>query len=140
MLGLVLALTACLAVLKDTVCASDRWQKLCFRSVDSLTLLRAVSNDKGLAARCWVLDAMWLLRLVLVLQLRQRRGLLRLVEVRVRRILIWIVLLFRSQRLLYERGVPLLRYDVDLIILATHGGLLTRLRALLEMKQRRGLL
>lgn len=136
LLGLILALSAGLAILKNAVCASDGWQKLCFRSVHSLSLLRAVRDHEGLARRGLLLDAVRQLGLLLVLQLRQGGRLLGLVEVRVRRILI-LLLVFGRHRLLDEGRVPLLRYDAQLVVLAAHGGLLALLLAPLEMEQGR---
>jgi len=133
-LGLILALSARLTVLENTVGASDGRQKLCFRSEQPLSLLRAVRNHESLA-RCRLilhLHAVGHFHFLLVLQLGERRRLLVLVEVRIRRILICLLLF--GNNWFYEGGVPLLRYDTHLVVLTTDRGLLT-LRAFLEMEK-----
>lgn len=76
--------------------------------------------------------------LLLALQLRERTRLFLLVEVGGRRILM--IFVFRKYRLLYERGVTLLRRYLDAqlhVVIAMHRCLLALLRALLEVEQRR---
>ena len=89
-----------------------------------------------------LLDAVRQLGLLLVLQLRQRGRLLRLMEVWIRRILALLLLLvFDSDGLLHEGGVPLLRYSHSYLLVvavAADRGLRTLLcTLLLEMQQRR---
>jgi len=74
LLGLILALSAGLAVLKNTVCASDGRQKLCFRSEQPLSPLRAVRDHESLARRCLILHlhAVGHLNFLFVFQLGER--------------------------------------------------------------------
>ena len=71
LLSLILSLPARLAILQNAIGASDRWQKLCFRSVHSRALLGAVSNHESLTGRRLLLQALLQLSLLLILQLRQ---------------------------------------------------------------------